>query len=119
MSGSPNRLVAGVFGAVYLLVGLLGFAVTGFSDFAGTDTGDNLLEPGATPQQLREAYRDLVRVWHPDRFEADERLRHKAGSRLSEINAAYRFLSSTQTARMAERARAARTSSRSPAFSAG
>ena len=43
MSGSPNRLVAGVFGAVYLLVGLLGFAVTGFSDFAGTDTGDNLI----------------------------------------------------------------------------
>jgi hypothetical protein len=50
------------------------------------------LEPGATPQQLREAYRDLVRVWHPDRFEADERLRQKATSRLSEINAAYRFL---------------------------
>ena len=43
MSGSPNRLVAAVFGVVYLLVGLLGFAVTGFSDFAGTNTGDNLI----------------------------------------------------------------------------
>jgi hypothetical protein len=42
MSGSPNRLVAGIFGAVYLLVGLLGFAVTGFSDFAGTK-GDTLI----------------------------------------------------------------------------
>lgn len=42
MSGSPNRLVAGVFGAVYLLVGLLGFAVTGFSNVAGT-TGDTLI----------------------------------------------------------------------------
>ena len=42
MSGSPNRLVAGVFGAVYLLVGLLGFAVTGFSNFAGTE-GDTLI----------------------------------------------------------------------------
>ena len=43
MSGSPNRLVAAVFGGVYLLVGLLGFAVTGFSSFAGTNTGDNLI----------------------------------------------------------------------------
>jgi len=42
MSGSPNRLVAAVFGGVYLLVGLLGFAVTGFSSFAGT-TGDTLI----------------------------------------------------------------------------
>jgi hypothetical protein len=42
MSGSPNRLVAGIFGAVYLLVGLLGFAVTGFSNFAGTE-GDTLI----------------------------------------------------------------------------
>ncbi len=43
MSGSPNRLLAAIFGVVYLLVGLLGFAVTGFSDFAGTNTGDNLI----------------------------------------------------------------------------
>ena len=43
MSGSPNRLLAAVFGVVYLLVGLVGFAVTGFSNFAGTDTGDKLL----------------------------------------------------------------------------
>ncbi len=43
MSGSPNRLVAAVFGVVYLLVGLLGFVVTGFSNFAGTNTGDNLI----------------------------------------------------------------------------
>ena len=42
MSGSPNRLLATVFGVVYLLVGLAGFAVTGFSDFAGTK-GDTLI----------------------------------------------------------------------------
>src|SRR5688500_1007782 len=29
MRSSPNRLVATIFGAVYILVGLLGFAVTG------------------------------------------------------------------------------------------
>jgi hypothetical protein len=42
MSQSPNRLVAAVFGGVYLLVGLLGFVVTGFSNFAGTE-GDTLI----------------------------------------------------------------------------
>lgn len=42
MSGSPNRLLAAVFGVVYLLVGLLGFAVTGLASFAGTE-GDSLL----------------------------------------------------------------------------
>jgi hypothetical protein len=43
MTGSPNRLLATVFGAVYVLVGLAGFAVTGFGDFAGTHTGDKLI----------------------------------------------------------------------------
>ena len=38
MSSSPNRLLATIFGAVYLLVGLLGFTVTagvGFFDTSG------------------------------------------------------------------------------------
>ncbi|MCI9858767.1 DUF4383 domain-containing protein [Microbacterium proteolyticum] len=39
MSSSPNRLVATVFGAVYLLVGLLGFAVTGGVGFIATEGG--------------------------------------------------------------------------------
>ena len=42
LTNSPNRLLAAIFGAVYLLVGLIGFAYTGFSDFAGTDTGDEI-----------------------------------------------------------------------------
>lgn len=37
MTSSPNRLVAGVFGAVYLLVGLAGFLVTGGLPFAGQE----------------------------------------------------------------------------------
>jgi hypothetical protein len=32
---TPAQKFAGVFGVVYLLVGIAGFAVTGFSDFAG------------------------------------------------------------------------------------
>lgn len=43
LTDSPNRLVGAVFGVVYLLVGLLGFAVTGFGDFAGTDTDEKLI----------------------------------------------------------------------------
>lgn len=39
MSQSPNRLVATVFGAVYLLVGLLGFAYTGGVGFFATEGG--------------------------------------------------------------------------------
>ena len=37
LTRSPNRLVAVIFGAVYLLVALLGFLVTGGVDFAGTE----------------------------------------------------------------------------------
>jgi hypothetical protein len=39
MKDSPNRIVATVFGAVYVLVGLLGFAVTGGIDFIATEGG--------------------------------------------------------------------------------
>ena len=39
MGSSPNRIVATVFGAVYLLVGLLGFAFTGGVSFIATEGG--------------------------------------------------------------------------------
>ena len=39
MRSSPNRLVATIFGAVYILVGLLGFAVTGGVGFLATEGG--------------------------------------------------------------------------------
>ena len=39
MGSSPNRIVATIFGAVYLLVGLLGFAVTGGVGFIATEGG--------------------------------------------------------------------------------
>lgn len=39
MRTSPNRLLATVFGAVYVLVGVLGFSVTGGVDFFATDGG--------------------------------------------------------------------------------
>lgn len=39
MTKSPNRLLATIFGAVYLLIGLLGFAYTGGVDFFATSGG--------------------------------------------------------------------------------
>ena len=47
------------------------------------------LAPSATEQAIKEAYLDLVKVWHPDRFGSDARLREKAQEKLKEVNAAF------------------------------
>lgn len=39
MRTSPNRILATVFGAVYVLIGVLGFFVTGGVDFFATEGG--------------------------------------------------------------------------------
>ena len=46
--------------------------------------------------RLKEAYRDLVKVWHPDRFGSDARLRQKAEDKLKQIINAYMVLQSDQ-----------------------
>jgi hypothetical protein len=51
------------------------------------------LRPGASPNEIRQAYRDLARVWHPDRFVHDARLCKLAEEKLKEINIAYEALS--------------------------
>jgi len=50
------------------------------------------LPHGASPEEIKVAWRDLAKVWHPDRFPADERLRNKAGDNLKRINEAYEAL---------------------------
>ena len=40
---SPAQVFALVFGIVYLIVGIIGFAVTGFDDFAGQTFDEELL----------------------------------------------------------------------------
>jgi hypothetical protein len=51
------------------------------------------LEPDASAGEVKQAYRDLAKVWHPDRFEHDTRLQRKAQDKLKEINKAYEILS--------------------------
>jgi hypothetical protein len=53
------------------------------------------LKSNASPDEIRQAYRDLVRVWHPDRFGTDARLRAKAEEHLKTINAAFHALESS------------------------
>jgi hypothetical protein len=50
------------------------------------------LEPGASLEQVKQAWRELVKVWHPDRFPNDPNLQLKAQDRLKEINSAYESL---------------------------
>lgn len=45
-----------------------------------------------TETELKEAYRDLLHVWHPDKHNQNERLRIKAEQKIKEINNAYIFL---------------------------
>ncbi len=55
------------------------------------------LEPGATPDEIKEAWRDLVQVWHPDRFGGNDRLQQKAQEKLKQINQAYEKLRNPQS----------------------
>jgi DnaJ-domain-containing protein 1 len=52
------------------------------------------LKPGASQEEVNQAYRDLVNVWHPDRFVGNPRLQKKAEEKVKEINAAYEYIKS-------------------------
>lgn len=50
------------------------------------------LEPGATAEQVRRAYKDLREVWHTDKFIDNPPLRKKAAERMLEIEEAFQTL---------------------------
>ena len=52
------------------------------------------LKPGASEEEVNQAYRDLANVWHPDRFGGNSRLQKKAEEKMKEINAAYEYIKS-------------------------
>ncbi|TET82078.1 MAG: hypothetical protein E3J46_14350, partial [Desulfobacteraceae bacterium] len=44
--------------------------------------------------EVKQAYKDLVNIWHPDRFSTKPRLKQKAEKKLKEVNQAYETLKS-------------------------
>ena len=50
------------------------------------------IEPGASPEEVRQAYRDQTKIWHPDRFSNDIRLQKKAEEKITQINLSYQRL---------------------------
>lgn len=50
------------------------------------------LDTGATEEAIHDAYLDLAKVWHPDRFEADHRLKARAEEQFKQIQVAIREL---------------------------
>jgi DnaJ domain len=52
------------------------------------------LEAGCSAADVRQAYIDLAKVWHPDRFDGDGRLRARAERQLKDITEAYAVLQS-------------------------
>lgn len=48
------------------------------------------VHPEASCEEIRRAYKELIKVWHPDRFPNDARLIEKANEKLKLINLAYK-----------------------------
>jgi Flp pilus assembly protein TadB len=68
------------------------------------------LDPGASDEEVKRAFRDLTKVWHPDRFGNDPQLRQKAEEKLKAILEAYETIRA---------ARAGETGSERPEHGAG
>ena len=50
------------------------------------------LPADANLKEIKQAYKDLVTVWHPDRFQNNPRLHAKASEKLKELNVAYNHI---------------------------
>jgi curved DNA-binding protein CbpA len=52
------------------------------------------LDSDASIDEVKEAYKDLVNIWHPDRFSNNPRLKQRAEKKLKEVNQAYETIKS-------------------------
>ncbi len=51
------------------------------------------IDRSASLEEARQAYRDLIAVWHPDRYTQNPRLQKKALEKVKAVNAAFEFVS--------------------------
>jgi len=51
------------------------------------------IDPSASLEEARQAYRDLIAVWHPDRYTHNPRLQEKALEKVKTVNAAFDVVS--------------------------
>ncbi len=65
------------------------------------------LDPSASPEQVRHAYLEAVKTWHPDRFDGSALLKQEAEETLKRINAAYALINAQRPAQRPGNARAA------------
>jgi hypothetical protein len=54
------------------------------------------IQPDVSSEEIKKAYKNLVSVWHPDRFAQNPELQEKAQAKLKEINLAYETLQTYQ-----------------------
>ena len=52
------------------------------------------IDETASLSEIKQAYRNLANVWHPDHHSQNPRLLEKSQEKMKELNAAYAFLSS-------------------------
>ena len=57
------------------------------------------LDRKASMDDINQAYKDSVSVWHPDRFTHNPRLKRKAEEKIKEVNMAYETLKSIHARR--------------------
>ena len=50
------------------------------------------LDHATSTSQVKQAYKELVRVWHPDRFPSNSPIKKRADEKMREINMAYEQL---------------------------
>lgn len=50
------------------------------------------IKPGSTYEEAKLAFRDMVSIWHPDKFLHNSRLKEKAEEKLKDLNAAWEQL---------------------------
>ncbi len=50
------------------------------------------IKPGASPEEVKQAYRKLVKEWHPDRFPDQPQRHQQAEEKIKQINEAYEYL---------------------------